>query len=59
MVIGNSHNQNSIAVDHLNFDHDIVLTSKCVRNLGVMMDSTSSMISHINQVLQVGFHGQN
>ena len=50
VVIASSLNHRRIRINHLDFEGDVIKASQTVRNLGVMMDHTLSMMDHINHV---------
>jgi hypothetical protein len=56
VVIASSLNHRRIRINHLDLEGDVIKASKTVRNLGVMMDHTLSMMDHINHVRKTGFY---
>jgi len=47
---------NYVDVDSLMFGTDKIESSQLIRNLGVHMDSTLSMVQHVNQIRKTGFY---
>ena len=50
VTIASPFNQRRISVNQLDLEGDVIMALKSVRNLDVMMDSTLSMMGHINNV---------
>lgn len=56
MVIVSSRNQHYITENKLSLEYDTINASNTVRNLGVTMDRTLSLMNHINNIRKTAFY---
>ena len=47
---------NHVVVNSLKFDSDVIKASPVIRNLGVHMDNTLSLVQHVNEIRKIGFY---